>query len=195
MHRFLLIAALLGSGCAYRIGSGAVAGAIDELGGNGRTKGIEGATEDLVERATQNLRAQTRPGGWQPVGRVEGLFVFLAPDNLSASRLLNLPDFVGPWPAAGVIAAVPTPDQLLAVPLTDTSSLGAVPVLLSAAQASTQAASNPLTEQVYWHDGERIHRIPVLHGRDSVDVDPPQAFLDALERLSAVPVMDVIGEA
>jgi len=51
MHRFLLIAALLGSGCAYRIGSGAVAGAIDELGGNGRTKGIEGATEDLVERA------------------------------------------------------------------------------------------------------------------------------------------------
>jgi len=51
MHRFVLIATLLGSGCAYRIGGGAVAGALDELGGNGRTGGVETATEDLVERA------------------------------------------------------------------------------------------------------------------------------------------------
>ena len=51
MPRLLLIAALLGPGCAYRIGSGAVAGAIDELGGNGRTEGIGTVTEDLVERA------------------------------------------------------------------------------------------------------------------------------------------------
>jgi hypothetical protein len=51
MHRYLLIAALLGPGCAYRIGGGAVAGALDELGGKGRSDGVEGVTEDLVERA------------------------------------------------------------------------------------------------------------------------------------------------
>ena len=51
MPRLLLIAALLGPGCAYRIGSGAIAGAIDELGGEGRTEGVEAVTEDLIERA------------------------------------------------------------------------------------------------------------------------------------------------
>ena len=52
MHRSLLFASLLlGSGCAYRIGSGAVAGAIDELGGKGRSDGLEGVADDLVERA------------------------------------------------------------------------------------------------------------------------------------------------
>jgi len=47
----LLIALAVVPGCAYRIGSGVVAGAVDELGGEGRSAGVEGVADDLVERA------------------------------------------------------------------------------------------------------------------------------------------------
>ena len=52
MRRALLLSVCLASpACAYKVGSGLVAGAVDELGGEGRTRGVEGVTDDLVERA------------------------------------------------------------------------------------------------------------------------------------------------
>jgi len=47
----LLLLLSLPSACAYRIGGGVVAGAVDELGGEGRSGGVEGVADDLVERA------------------------------------------------------------------------------------------------------------------------------------------------
>jgi hypothetical protein len=41
---------LLLVGCAYTIGSGLTAGVMDEMGGEGRSQGLEGATEDLLEK-------------------------------------------------------------------------------------------------------------------------------------------------
>ncbi len=46
-----LLLLLSAPACAYRIGGGVVAGAVDELGGDGRTSGLEGITDDLVQRA------------------------------------------------------------------------------------------------------------------------------------------------
>jgi len=46
-----LLLLLLAPACAYKIGGGAVAGAIDELSGDGRSVGVEGVADDLVERA------------------------------------------------------------------------------------------------------------------------------------------------
>jgi hypothetical protein len=37
-------------GCAYTIGSGLTAGVMDEMGGKGRSKGVEGITEALIEK-------------------------------------------------------------------------------------------------------------------------------------------------
>jgi type II secretory pathway pseudopilin PulG len=39
------------SGCAYRIGAGVTAGALDELDGSGRSDGIEGVTAAIAQRA------------------------------------------------------------------------------------------------------------------------------------------------
>lgn len=47
----LLILLLVAPACAYRVGGGLVAGAVDELDGQGRSAGIEGLTDDLIERA------------------------------------------------------------------------------------------------------------------------------------------------
>jgi len=41
---------LLLAGCAYTIGSGLTAGVMDEMGGEGRSKGVEGVTEELLEK-------------------------------------------------------------------------------------------------------------------------------------------------
>jgi Arc/MetJ family transcription regulator len=46
----LLCAALCG-GCAYRMGSGITAGALDELSGTGRSKGANGVGDAMLERA------------------------------------------------------------------------------------------------------------------------------------------------
>ncbi len=46
--RFLM--PLLLAGCAYKVGSGLVAGALDEIGGEGRTEGVEPMTDAVLER-------------------------------------------------------------------------------------------------------------------------------------------------
>lgn len=52
MRRALLLCLLLSApACAYRVGGGLVAGAVDELDGKGRSAGLDGITDDLVERA------------------------------------------------------------------------------------------------------------------------------------------------
>ncbi len=47
----LLCFVLLAPACAYRIGAGATAGALDEVGGLGRSGGLEGAVDTLAQRA------------------------------------------------------------------------------------------------------------------------------------------------
>jgi hypothetical protein len=151
--------------------------------------------DELMAGAHANLEAATQVGGWQPVGPIAGLYAFLAPDGLSASRILNLRDFINPWPAGGVLVAVPTPDQLLAVPLNTNEAMHVIPILVNAAQAAAQAASNPLTDQLFWHDGTELLHIAVVHTASTVRLDPPQAFLDALESLTANAVVPSVGEA
>lgn len=51
MRRVLLLLLLCAPGCAYRIGSGITAGALDEIGGKGRSEGVDGTVEGLLERA------------------------------------------------------------------------------------------------------------------------------------------------
>ena len=48
----LAIAIVLGlTGCAYKVGSGITAGFLDEMEGEGRSSGVQGVGEQLVERA------------------------------------------------------------------------------------------------------------------------------------------------
>lgn len=48
----LLLITVIGSpGCAYRIGSGVMAGALEEMAGQGRSEGVERMGEQLIERA------------------------------------------------------------------------------------------------------------------------------------------------
>ena len=47
----LTIGALFGSGCAYKVGGGLTAGVLDEMGGQGRTEGVETMGDRVLERA------------------------------------------------------------------------------------------------------------------------------------------------
>jgi len=49
----LILLALMfaGSGCAYRVGSGLTAGVLDEMGGQGRTEGVDTMGDRMLERA------------------------------------------------------------------------------------------------------------------------------------------------
>lgn len=46
----LLVSSLLAPGCMYRIGSGLVAGALDEVAGEGRSKGMSKMGDELLEK-------------------------------------------------------------------------------------------------------------------------------------------------
>lgn len=48
---FLLIALLFGPGCFYKVGSGLMAGVLDEAGGKGRSEGLDPVVEGLVDKA------------------------------------------------------------------------------------------------------------------------------------------------
>lgn len=149
----------------------------------------------LLTQAINNLRQKTSTSGWQPVLRVDGLYVFTASDGLSASRMLNLHDFIHPWPTEGVLVAVPTVNQLVAVPLTRTENLDAVRTLLNASEAALWASSMPLSPHLFWYDGFQWIPMPVIDTPTGIEIDPPVVFLDALDRLSSVAFSGAVGEA
>ena len=47
----LVLGALTGSGCAYKVGGGLTAGVLDEMGGQGRSEGVETMGDRMLERA------------------------------------------------------------------------------------------------------------------------------------------------
>ena len=47
----LMIAILFGPGCFYKIGSGLMAGVLDEAGGKGKSEGLDPVLEGLVDKA------------------------------------------------------------------------------------------------------------------------------------------------
>jgi hypothetical protein len=151
--------------------------------------------EALMPKAIEALGSNTDWRDWQAVHTVPGMELYLAGDGLSSSRMLIMEQLVHAWPFGGVVVAVPSADQLMAVRLDSVSDLDALNVMVTAAHYASIQSENGLSDQVFWHDGERWHHLDVVHNLRSVEIDPPAAFMDAIGHLAAMGMVMAAGEA
>jgi hypothetical protein len=114
----------------------------------------------------------------------QGFDAYLAGDGHSAARMLVVKSLYPEWPMGGVVAACPTADQLLLLPLYDHASLYALDLFARTVHEATQEQDRPLSDQLYWHDGRRWHHVGLLHGIDSLEIDPPTSFATMMGRLA-----------
>jgi hypothetical protein len=148
---------------------------------------------ELVQHAVWNLRRLTGPDALIPVDTVPGLWRYAVPDGLASSRVLCLADLLRPWPLEGAVVACPTRDQLLVVPLDGLAALQALHVLV---RANARQEGARLSDRVFWVDDDgRWTSLRVRQEGQRLDVEPHPSFVAALERLMAVSLVRVAGEA
>ena len=153
------------------------------------------SVEALLPEALQALANDTDWREWQVVHTVPGMELYLAGDGLSSSRMLVLDNLVYAWPLGGIVIAIPSADQLMAVRLDSIDDLDALNVMVTAAFYAHGQAEKGLTDQVFWNDGERWRHLRVVHGSTLVEIDPPAAFVEAVGRLAAMDMVATAGEA
>jgi hypothetical protein len=153
------------------------------------------APEELMPLALDNLRVRSSIASWYPLRAVPGMLVYLAGDGHAAARLLLLKELLHPWPLGGVLVSVPTPDQLLVVPMDDLDNLAAFHVLVQSSHLAHQLGREPVTDQVFWFDGDTWSHVTVNHLEDTVEVVPPPRFLRMVEHLASLKMTPVEGEA
>ena len=149
----------------------------------------------VLEISQWNLRRKTPANGWTDIVTVDGLSAYVAKDGLSSSRVLCLQDLVRPWPFEGVLIAMPTRDQLLVLPLDRLDVLQSMRIMVLAGDTARENGTHPLSDQLFWFDGEQWEWIQVSHLRNQIEIQPSGRFMDALERITAVNLVPVAAEA
>jgi hypothetical protein len=149
----------------------------------------------LLASVSSRVRRSTAPADLLPVDTLPGLLVLVSDDGLAASRMRWLPDLVRPMPLGGLVVAVPGPDQLLCVPMHSAGSIDALQILASALGHAATHRAEVLSDQLFWCDGERWIPVPVQHGTEDITVLPPPAFVATVNRLAAMDLVQLAGEA
>ena len=153
------------------------------------------STEGLIGQALDNLRRRSSTDNWYSLRAVPGMLVYLAGDGHAAARLLILRELLNPWPLGGVLVSVPTPDQLLVVPLDSLEHLSTVQVLVQSGHLAHSLGREPVTDQLFWFDGANFAHMVVNHNEDTVEVLPPPGFLAMVEQLASLGMTAQPGEA
>jgi hypothetical protein len=151
--------------------------------------------EDLLEAVSAHVRRATAAVDLRPVDTLPGLFLLVCADGLAASRMRMLPELFARYPLGGLVVAVPGPDQLLCVPMHSAGSIDALQILASALGHAATHRDYVLSDQLFWHDGERWTTVPVQHGDEDITVLPPPAFVATVNRLAAMDLVQLAGEA
>jgi hypothetical protein len=144
--------------------------------------------------AIANLRKRSTKARWQEVDTVPGMSIYLPGDGDAASRSLLVAELVN-VPPEGLLFAVPSRDQFLVVRLADADALEAIRVLVNVAHVAAASHRDPLTDQLFWYDGEQIVHVPVVPREDDLDVVPPPGLLAAVERLVGASLLPAVAEA
>lgn len=151
--------------------------------------------DEMFDLGMSMMRQTTSRADLRPVDTLPGLMFLLSQDGLAASRMALLPELLGSSALGGVVVAVPSPDQLLCVPLRSARALDALQVLASALGHALEALESPLSDQLFWYDGVRWLPLTVIHGDDEVTVMPPAGFVRTMNRLASMDLVRVTGEA
>jgi hypothetical protein len=150
---------------------------------------------ELMDLAMSDLRRTATRADLRPVDTLPGLYFYVARDGLAASRMALLEDLIDTSGLGGAVVAVPTPDQLLCVPLDSAHALDTLQVLASALGHALEVSDDPLSDQLFWFDGTRWIPLAVIHGEEEVTVLPTPAFVRTMNRLAAMDLVRVAGEA
>lgn len=145
-----------------------------------------GITFDQAHRyAVENLRRRSDPRRLQAMEPVEGLFAWLDEDGLAPARALILRDLVRPWPEAGVIIALPSPHQLLALGLYEPECFEALTTMIHVRRIAEALHAEPVSEALFWHDGHEIHRLDAEATHEGVVLSPPPGFVERMAHFGA----------
>jgi len=129
-----------------------------------------------------------------PVDTVPGMFFLTTDDDETASRMAVLPERI--MPLGGILAAVPGGNQLLCVPVESMSTVDALRVMASAVGAAHEHSGTPVSDQLFWHDGEAWHHVHLERDEaGDVTVLPPNAFFDRMRQVASMEMVQVVGEA
>jgi hypothetical protein len=145
--------------------------------------------------AMDNLRRTTLARDFHAVHTAPGLYAWVGQDGLAPARALLVRELLRPWPFAGAILALPTPDQLLVLSLSDMTALEALPMLVETRNIAHALGARPVSEELFWHDGNELHVLEVKHTDEGVVIQPLPAFLRALKRLAALELSGPVAEA
>jgi hypothetical protein len=149
----------------------------------------------LMPQAVSNLRKVTAPFLTCTLGPVGKVWSYRSDDGHAASRILLLPELCGVMPAEGLLAAIPSADELFFVELDEIGNIEDLLVLLVACQRSFQTAASPISDQLFWFNGKKWTKLPVDYANDSLSLEPTEAFVQAIRRLTALSLFSTRGEA
>jgi hypothetical protein len=138
--------------------------------------------EEWLRVALDNLRARSDADCLTVVDEESGIRLCSMGDSYDSSRALVLDAL---WPEEsedGFFVAVPARDHLLALAV-GAPALAVVPTLKVYAEKQFQAAPYPLSPEVFWVRHGAWHVFPVVVRGEHVLVDPPEAFVEVLQRL------------
>ena len=154
-----------------------------------------GLTEDQAfELAAEWLEAAAGSDELRAVDTVDGMWFLSSADGSASVRIGRLTEQLEPL--GGLLAAVPSRNQLLVVPVDSMTAVDALRVMASAVGTAFDHASEPVSDQLFWHDGDDWHLVE-LH-RDlggDVTVLPPAAFFERVRQVASMDLVRVVGEA
>lgn len=169
-------------------------GAIEELSAEDAARtGLH--TDELFPLAMSLLRQSTARADVKPVAALPGLHLLIAKDGQAASRMVLIPELLQSNSIGGVVVAVPAADQLFIVPVRDASALESLQILASAVSRAVDTADTPLSDQLFWFDGEAWSAMAVEYNDEEITVLPPPAFVGAMSRIASIDLVREAAEA
>ena len=151
--------------------------------------------DTIFQAAVDNLRKSSSPRSWRTLHALPELRVYLSDDGRSASRALLIGDLVPDAPFSGVIAAIPSADQLMILPLERVESVSMLQILVQTCQFAYQASDAPLSDQLFWFDGYSWFPVAVRQAPDTIEVVPPSPMLERVKALAGLSLAPGPAEA
>lgn len=145
--------------------------------------------------ALKRLQNAASPFNWHSIKEAPGVHVFTTGDACSAAHLLLLKQRFTQWPEGGVIAGCPSEELLVCTSIHAVEDLDRLILLADACKVAAAQAQHPLTDQLFWCDGERWLHLPVVTQGQQLHIIPPTSFRKCLDQLAALGLVALAGEA
>ncbi len=137
---------------------------------------------DWLQQALTNLRALTPPNCFQVIHDESGMRSCQVADAYDSSRALLLDTLVPEGCADGWFVAVPGRDHLLVLPV-NLEALGCVHVMKVLAEKNFKDTPYAISDEVFWVRNGVWRVFGIQVEGEKVTVQPPEEFLEVLNRL------------